>query len=586
MRPKQTLRVVCPTFLVCIIMLVVCGCGNGGTPVVTSATTGTVTGYVYVPMGSARVAAFRTAAAAPAGYKPLSNATVTVAGTTLQDTTDPTGKYEIPNVPAGAQQLTITATGYASTTIDVTITAGTTTTVGGDSGSQIYTSQKGNIRITWTPSAIAVDSVKIDGDTTGFSTSPVLLENVSAATHTIVIAKSGYTVTPSSQEAVVTDGGTTEVSFTLTSNAPTITNFTPASGAVGESVAITGTNFGSSQGTSIVKFNNVAATCGSWSATSLTCAVPAGATTGTITVTTSEGAVTSSSNFTVNTEIVFNTQPSTGNRRIVTIKSDGTGRADLTDGTYDDYAPAWSPDGTKIAFCSKRSGDTKYSLYKMNYDGTGVTKLKEVSGEDCDVVDWSPDGLNLVLTTRISSPANYKVYKIGADGSGVVALASGMDGIWNSDGGKILYSDMDDPVVSNRYKMKSINADGTGSAIFMDFNDLFPEELSPDGTKMLVVGYSIAADMISNATTSKDGLFYTSSGGTGLLTLLFESTTMMADPYNFMYYCDMGCSWSPDGTKIVYHKNGTSTAHSIYIANSDGSGATLLSSEAAFPDWK
>ena len=56
--------------------------------------------------------------------------------------------------------------------------------------------------------------------------------------------------------------------------APTITSLTPTSGAVGGSVTVTGTNFGGSQGTSTIKFNNVAATVTSWSATSIAATVP------------------------------------------------------------------------------------------------------------------------------------------------------------------------------------------------------------------------------------------------------------------------------------------------------------------------
>src|SRR5208283_3968745 len=67
--------------------------------------------------------------------------------------------------------------------------------------------------------------------------------------------------------------------------APSITNVNPSSGAVGTSVTITGTNFGATQGTSTVKFNGTAGTPTSWSATSITVAVPSGATTGNIIVT-------------------------------------------------------------------------------------------------------------------------------------------------------------------------------------------------------------------------------------------------------------------------------------------------------------
>ncbi|HRY60428.1 MAG TPA: IPT/TIG domain-containing protein [Patescibacteria group bacterium] len=70
---------------------------------------------------------------------------------------------------------------------------------------------------------------------------------------------------------------------------PTITTLTPNSGIVGSSVTISGTGFGSVQGTSTVKFNGITATVTSWSATSIVVTVPTGATTGNVIVTTSAG---------------------------------------------------------------------------------------------------------------------------------------------------------------------------------------------------------------------------------------------------------------------------------------------------------
>src|SRR5262249_57376192 len=64
-----------------------------------------------------------------------------------------------------------------------------------------------------------------------------------------------------------------------------ITSLSPTSGAVTLPVTITGTNFGATQGTSTVKFNGTTATPTSWSATSIVAPVPAGATTGNVTVT-------------------------------------------------------------------------------------------------------------------------------------------------------------------------------------------------------------------------------------------------------------------------------------------------------------
>ena len=66
---------------------------------------------------------------------------------------------------------------------------------------------------------------------------------------------------------------------------PGITNILPNPAAVGTSVTITGTNFGATQGGSTVTFNGTTASPTSWSATSITVPVPAGATTGNAVVT-------------------------------------------------------------------------------------------------------------------------------------------------------------------------------------------------------------------------------------------------------------------------------------------------------------
>jgi IPT/TIG domain/Carboxypeptidase regulatory-like domain len=78
-----------------------------------------------------------------------------------------------------------------------------------------------------------------------------------------------------------------------------ITSLSPASGAVGASITITGTNFGAAQGGSTVTFNGTAVTAvTSWSATSIVVTVPAGATTGNVVVTVS-GVASNGSPFTV-----------------------------------------------------------------------------------------------------------------------------------------------------------------------------------------------------------------------------------------------------------------------------------------------
>ncbi|HEY9007368.1 MAG TPA: IPT/TIG domain-containing protein [Ohtaekwangia sp.] len=99
---------------------------------------------------------------------------------------------------------------------------------------------------------------------------------------------------------------------------PTITSFTPTSGATGSTVTITGTNFSTVTTNNTVTFNGTAATVTAATVTQLTVTVPAGATTGKITVTVNGLSATSTSDFTVTS-----TSTSTGSPTITSFTASG-----------------------------------------------------------------------------------------------------------------------------------------------------------------------------------------------------------------------------------------------------------------------
>jgi YD repeat-containing protein len=82
-------------------------------------------------------------------------------------------------------------------------------------------------------------------------------------------------------------------------NQPTITSFNPTSGAAGTSVQITGTNFDPDLADNTVLLNAIAAPVTNAAATTLTATVPAGVSSGRITVITPSGQVTSATDFIV-----------------------------------------------------------------------------------------------------------------------------------------------------------------------------------------------------------------------------------------------------------------------------------------------
>ena len=86
-------------------------------------------------------------------------------------------------------------------------------------------------------------------------------------------------------------GSNRTVAFTFYN--PVISSLTPPAAPIGGSVIVTGSGFGSNQGSSTVQFNSANATVSSWSDTSITVTVSASATSGSVTVT--EGGVVSNS---------------------------------------------------------------------------------------------------------------------------------------------------------------------------------------------------------------------------------------------------------------------------------------------------
>ncbi|MBL0102917.1 MAG: fibronectin type III domain-containing protein [Bacteroidetes bacterium] len=111
---------------------------------------------------------------------------------------------------------------------------------------------------------------------------------------------STYTLSSAGNYSVQVTAGTCSSTSAVTTissaGLPTITSFTPTSAIVGTNVTITGTNF---VNVSDVRFNTTSASFIVNSATSITATVPAGATTGLLSVITACGTVNSASNFTV-----------------------------------------------------------------------------------------------------------------------------------------------------------------------------------------------------------------------------------------------------------------------------------------------
>jgi Tol biopolymer transport system component len=224
---------------------------------------------------------------------------------------------------------------------------------------------------------------------------------------------------------------------------------------------------------------------------------------------------------------------------IYTVDPNGSSLSRLAKGAT---APAWSPDGTKIAYNSFAQTS---QIGVMDPDGSSKRKLT-VSDPPPDVSDiyqsrdpgfmeptWSPDGTQLAFST--STPTENiipDIYTSDADGSDLTNLTKSPEE-WES-----------------------------------------APDFSPNGSQMCFTGGNLKIGY---------GIYIMNSDAS-------NPTRLVGDESPYRLYSD--CDWSPDGTKIAYtyypESGGNVGYGDVYVINADGSGKTKLTKspdDEIDPSW-
>ena len=217
-----------------------------------------------------------------------------------------------------------------------------------------------------------------------------------------------------------------------------------------------------------------------------------------------------------------------GNEEIYVMNADATGVTRLTNHPADDDSPAWSPDGTRIAFDSARD-DVDGEIYVMNADGTGVKRLTNSPYFDAQPA-WSPDGERIAFISGRDGPSD--IYVMNADGTGVIRLTTHFESndwnpTWSPDGSRIAFEsnrDVDD------HEIYVIGVDGTGLTRLTYGHGGRPA-WSPDGSSIAFVSYRDGGDHET---------YVMNADGT-------EVTRLTNAPRE-----DTSPAWSPDGQWIAY----------------------------------
>jgi TolB protein len=213
--------------------------------------------------------------------------------------------------------------------------------------------------------------------------------------------------------------------------------------------------------------------------------------------------------------IVFNAGASGSKESdIFTVNPDGSNLTQVTKNAARNAAPAFSPDGKKIAFVSNRDGE-KMQIYVMNSDGSGVTRLTKNDAVAFYNPTFSPDGKRIVYYSEKGDNLD-QIWVMNADGSNQTLLTGGI-----------------------------------GHNIFPAF--------SPDGKRVIFSS--------SKRETKPDGSYV---DGSYVYTMNIDGSNLTKINLNSFY-----ARFSPDGKRIAYI-SGKFPETAIYIANADGSSLMKL----------
>ncbi len=169
-----------------------------------------------------------------------------------------------------------------------------------------------------------------------------------------------------------------------------------------------------------------------------------------------------------------------GSFDIYVMNADGTGTERLTTTNENDQHPTWSPDGSQIAF--SRFTDVDH-LFVMNADGTGARRLTEDDTTAEGEPAWSPDGRLIAYTRRASGSDFREIWVIRPDGSDKRAVtkldAKSFTPSWSPDAQRLVFASNSDEAI---YDIYTVGVDGKDvKRLVRSATDAFEPAWSPDG---------------------------------------------------------------------------------------------------------
>ncbi len=239
-----------------------------------------------------------------------------------------------------------------------------------------------------------------------------------------------------------------------------------------------------------------------------------------------------------------------GGWRIYVMGADGSAPVPLTDGP-DDRRPRWSPDGARIAFDAEREGHRHIFIMDAGGEGLAAADPSAFAGGDwTDIApSWSPDGREIAFSS--DRAGDMDLYAVELVSRRVRRLtkhpAADLFPVWSPNGGELAFfsqRDGNDEIYLIRARPR-VPDESLLRLTKHDANEFMPS-WAPDGARLVFAS--------NRPESGRAQLFVTDAGGFNTQQLTHDRGRK-TEPH-----------WSPDGSRMAF-TNDRDGNNEIYVRN-------------------
>jgi dipeptidyl aminopeptidase/acylaminoacyl peptidase len=226
--------------------------------------------------------------------------------------------------------------------------------------------------------------------------------------------------------------------------------------------------------------------------------------------------------------------------------------------------PRYSPDGTRIAFASNRSGS--HEIWTCNSDGSGTMQLTSFGGPMTTGPYWSPDGRQILFSSNVQG--HFEDFVINSDGG----TPTRFTGKSVSQDGKWLYLDLHRPGGGPLWKVPARGAQPSSDGRFLyylkdgnEFTSLW--KVPVDGGEAIQVLESVCC---VNFTVVTQGIYFIPKpppGDNASVKFLRFATGKVTTIAKLSGLAAYGSSVSPDGRWLLYSQYEQKGADLMLVEN-------------------